>query len=231
LRPCSEVLLVGSCRVLPPGGERECGSWKGFRHSFTGCCRPHGVSSEDLPNDKGEGGAGESRTPTGSYVPPGSEPGASTIPPQPRGASSNRRKVRGSNPQGGLLTRSPAFQAGAVASYRLDLPMVGSEGVEPSRPCGHLALNQARLPFRHDPKVLLQPAQGVLHQHVVSFCSVVKDRPPARGRGLKRRSPLGSWTGGGFGEPSETREPTRSPPSGRTHTATTARSCWRGRGW
>ena len=30
-------------------------------------------------------------------------------------------------------------------------PLVGKEGVEPSRPFGHTDLNRARLPFRHFP--------------------------------------------------------------------------------
>ena len=29
--------------------------------------------------------------------------------------------------------------------------LVGEEGFEPSRPCGHTDLNRARLPFRHPP--------------------------------------------------------------------------------
>ncbi len=53
------------------------------------------------------------------------------------------------------------------AVYRLinDI-VVPKEGFEPTRPCGHYALNVARLPFRHFGTIIRQPPSG---QPTVAF--------------------------------------------------------------
>ena len=43
--------------------------------------------------------------------------------------------------------------------------LVGEEGFEPSRPCGHTDLNRARLPFRHPPGQRVRLARPRAHPH------------------------------------------------------------------
>src|SRR5690606_37357144 len=61
----------------------------------------------------------------------------------------------GEPPAGGLGGWAPQNNTDAhrpgSATRREQLPLVGEEGVEPSRPSGHTDLNRARLPFRHSP--------------------------------------------------------------------------------
>jgi hypothetical protein len=45
-----------------------------------------------------------------------------------------------------------------AAGQRLRVSVVGKGGVEPPRPYGHTDLNRARLPFRHLPAPMHQPA-------------------------------------------------------------------------
>ncbi len=74
--------------------------------------------------------------------------------PPPRGTPP--RRVRTQTHRGGHGGLGPPIQqrpTRPALSAGTDRPsVVGEEGVEPSRPCGHTDLNRARLPFRHSPR-------------------------------------------------------------------------------
>src|SRR5690606_40448259 len=76
------------------------------------------------------------------------------------------------------------------ATRREQLPLVGEEGVEPSRPSGHTDLNRARLPFRHSPWQLKAstgveggcgraPGRGAADGRVAPIRSELAGTPPA----------------------------------------------------
>ena len=78
------------------------------------------------------------------------------------------------------------------ALYTLDsaLLLVGMERVELSCPCGHLALNQARLPFRHIPVSVL----SILPQHLGVVNEFARRIPMSTGsRSIRRPRSRGRW--------------------------------------
>ena len=62
-------------------------------------------------------------------------------------AGAGRVGVLGVVARGGIAAHGAADRRSASKQCRL----VGEEGFEPSRPCGHTDLNRARLPFRPPP--------------------------------------------------------------------------------
>ena len=98
----------------------------------------------------------------------------------PVGPGNRTRGGPGGRPPDGVAVHGAGCQRQPSSTSRL----VGEEGFEPSRPCGHTDLNRARLPFRHPPRATSQ----------VSTTSCLPPPPIRSDASRGRRYPGGSAT-------------------------------------